>query len=273
MRRRPWRVQVWRAQGWRAQGWRDSLSRGDLWRGAGLLAGAALTLGFLLWPGAFVPLLAPFAPEGGPVIYPRAALLGLALDHLALVAAAIVPAMLVSVAAAAFVSRPAGADFLPAARVLVNFGQAMPPVAILALTIPVFGFGRGPTLAALFLYALLPMFEGALVGLRNVPAPVRLSARAMGLSAWQVLWQVELPLAAPVILEGVRIATVISLSTAAIGSTVAASSLGEVIIAGLNVNNQAFILQGGLLTAALAMLTHAALGLLADRLRRHQRPS
>ena len=76
----------------------------------------------------------------------------------------------------------------------------------------------------------------------------------------QVLMRVELPLALPLILEGVRISTVIALSTATIGSTVAAHSLGEVIIAGLNTGNLAYVMQGGLLTGCLAVLIHDGFG-------------
>ncbi len=237
-------------------------------RHAGLIFGAMLLLGFVLWPEAFAAVLRRFAPDGAPVIYGRDTLLSLSLSHLGLVVAAILPATVLAVGGAAMVTRPAGADFMPLARAVVNIGQTLPPVAVLALTVPVLGFGFWPTLVALFLYALLPIFENALLGIRSVSQPVRISAEAMGLSSWQVFRLVELPLAAPMIIEGLRLATVISLSTAAIGSTVAAKSLGEVIIAGLNVNNPAFILQGGLLTAGLAMLAHAFLGLLADAMRR-----
>ena len=94
-----------------------------------------------------------------------------------------------------------------------------------------------------------------------MPPSVMLAADGMGMTPRQRLVRVELPLAAPLIVEGVRISAVIAISTAAIGSTVAAPGLGEVIIAGLNANNMAFVAQGGLLTAALALIVHDALGL------------
>jgi osmoprotectant transport system permease protein len=84
----------------------------------------------------------------------------------------------------------------------------------------------------------------------------------VGMTGWQRLTQVELPLALPVILAGIRLSVVISLATATIGSTVAAKTLGEVIIAGLLSNNLAFVLQGGLIVAALAVLIYDALGAL-----------
>ncbi|MBK1622865.1 ABC transporter permease [Afifella marina] len=224
------------------------------------LALVALVLAFLFVPEAFRPLLEPFAPVGAPAIYDRASLLDLTISHLLIVVAAIVPATLISVALAILVSRPIGAEFLPLSRAIVNIGQTFPPVAVLALAVPVVGFGTWPTLIALFLYGLLPIFENTLAGLTGLQPAVAEAAKGTGMTGRQRLFQVELPLALPVILEGVRISLVIALSTATIGSTVAAKGLGEVIIAGLNSNNLAFVLQGGLLTGALAVILYDGLG-------------
>lgn len=223
---------------------------------------AILTLWLILAPGSFAPLFQPFAPENGPVIYDRASLASLTVSHLGLVLLAMGPSVLLALSMALLVTRPAGAEFLPLSRSLANFGQTFPPVAVLALSVPLLGFGTWPTVLALFLYGLLPVFENALAGLQNVPDSVTLSARAMGMTPGQVMGRVELPLALPLILEGVRISTVIALSTATIGSTVAARSLGEVIIAGLNTGNLAYVMQGGLLTGCLAVLIHDGFGLL-----------
>lgn len=213
---------------------------------------------FLAAPQAFAPLFAPFAPDGAPAIYTQTSLLSLTLSHLAIVAAATVAATIVSVGLAMLVTRPAGREFLPLSRSIANIGQTFPPVAVLALAVPVFGFGPIPTLIALFLYGLLPIFENALTGLTSVPPSVREAARGAGMTDRQRLVSVDFPLALPVILAGVRLSTIISLGTATIGSTVAAKTLGEVIIAGLLSNNTAFVLQGGLVVAVLALLLHDA---------------
>ena len=134
-------------------------------------------------------------------------------------------------------TRPFGAEFLPLSRSLANIGQTFPPVAVLALAVPMLGFGTAPTLVALFLYGLLPIFENTLTGLTTLPPAVTDAAKGVGMTGWQRLLKVELPLALPVILAGIRLSTVISLSTATIGSTVAARTLGEVIIAGLTASN------------------------------------
>ncbi|WP_275691136.1 CerR family C-terminal domain-containing protein [Burkholderia sp. Tr-860] len=158
------------------------------------------------------------------------------------------------------VTRPAGADFLPVARSIANLGQTFPPVAVLALAVPAVGFGAKPVLLALTLYGLLPVFESTLAGLGSIAPATLEAARGMGMSERQRLLSIELPLAAPVILNGVRLAVVINLGTATIGSTVAAKGLGDVIIAGLQTSNTAFVLQGGVIVALLAVLVYDALG-------------
>lgn len=220
------------------------------------LAALALLAALVAWPSLLAPLLAPFAPEGGPVIYERTSLLALSLGHLGLVAAACALATAVAVGLAILVTRPAGAEFQPLSRAVANIGQTFPPVAVLALTVPVLGFGSGPTLVALFLYGLLPIFENALTALSTTPPAAMEAARGMGMTPRQRLLRVELPLALPLILTGVRLSAVISLGTATIGSTVAARTLGEVIIAGLLTSNTAFVLQGGLIVGLFAALLY-----------------
>ncbi len=229
------------------------------------LGALALLLGFLLRPWAFAPLLQPLNRDGAPVIYMRDSLLRLTLSHLALVAASSLAATLFAVGFAVLVSRPFGAAFLPLSRAIANIGQAFPPVAVLAFAVPVLGFGATPTLVALFLYGLLPIFENTLTGLTTLPPAVIDAANGMGMNEMQRLWRVELPLALPLILGGIRLSVVIGIATATIGSTVAAHTLGEVIIAGLLTDNLAFIVQGGVIVSVLAVLTFDMFSLLMRR--------
>ncbi len=219
----------------------------------------ALLLAFLVQPAWFEPLLKPLVQENTPAVYNQGSLFWLTVLHLRTVFAATVAATIVAVSLAIIVTRKAGAEFLPLSRSLVNIGQTFPPVAVLALAVPIYGFGEKPTLIALFLYGLLPIFENALTGLTTLPPTVMEAARGAGMTGRQRLFRIELPLALPVILTGIRLSVVISLATATIGSTVAAKTLGEVIIAGLQSNNIAFVLQGGLIVGALAVLMHDAL--------------
>lgn len=220
------------------------------------LAVLALLVVFISAPQWFAPVFQPLTENNAPAIYDQGSLLTLTLLHLRTVAIATLAAAVISIGLAILVTRPAGREFLPLSRSLVNIGQTFPPVAVLALAVPAVGFGEAPTLIALFLYALLPIFENTLTGLTTLPAPVLEAARGAGMTGYQRLTQVELPLALPVILAGIRLSVVISLATATIGSTVAAKTLGEVIIAGLLSNNLAFVLQGGLIVGALAVLIY-----------------
>ncbi|GJE13156.1 ABC transporter permease [Methylobacterium longum] len=219
-----------------------------------LLAGLG---GFLTKPEAFAALFRPFAPGDTPPIYAQTPLLTLAVNHLLLVAAATLAASLLAVGFAVVATRPAGRDVLPFARAVANLGQTFPPVAVLALAVPVVGFGTVPTLIALVLYGLLPIFETALTSLSGLDPALREAARGLGLTGRQRLVQVELPLALPMIVSGIRVSAVIGLATATLGSTVAASTLGEVIVSGLLTGNTAYVLQGGLTVAALAIVVDA----------------
>lgn len=214
---------------------------------------------FLVTPQSFAFVFAPLTQNGQPAIYTQNSLLNLTLNHLLIVLVATLAASIVAVGLAIVVTRPAGAEFLPLSRMLSNTGQTFPPVAVLALAVPVLGFGTAPTLVALFLYGLLPIFENALTGLTTIPPDIEEAARGTGMTEWQRLMQIELPLALPLILAGLRLSVTISIGTATIGSTVAASTLGEAIIAGLINSNLAFVAQGGLVVGVLAILIYDGL--------------
>jgi osmoprotectant transport system permease protein len=231
-----------------------------LWVG---LLFAALLIGM----PSLQPLFAAAFPDIKPEIFDRATFTELFLSHLGLVAAASGAATLVGVALAVFVTRPAGRDFRTTANLLATIGQTFPPAAVLALAVPALGFGPRPTIVALFLYGLLPILENAIAGFEGVPVAVRDAARGMGLSAWQILRDVELPLAAPVILAGVRVSVTIGIGTATIGSTVGALTFGTPIFDGLAGNKLPYVLQGAVLVALFAIVTDLLFSLLARRLR------
>ncbi len=220
------------------------------------LAALVLLAWVIIKPEDFGFFFAMFARPGQTPVYSQGSLLTLTLSHLAIVFAAITASALLAVGLAILVTRPFGAEFLPVSRAIANIGQTFPPVAVLALCVPILGFGTTPTLVALFLYGLLPIFENSLTGLTGVPPAVTEAAKGMGMTPLQRLMRIELPLALPLILSGLRLSTTIALSTATIGSTVAAQTLGEVIIAGLQSGNTAFVVQGGLIVGALALLIH-----------------
>jgi len=201
------------------------------------------------------PVLHWAFPGVSPVVYQRSNFLALFLSHLGLVAGASVAATAVGVALAVFVTRPAGNDFRTTVNAIAAVGQTFPPAAVLAITVPIVGFGAQPTMVALFLYGLLPIIENAVAGLEGVPPAVREAAVGLGLSAWQQLRDIELRLAAPMILSGIRISVTIAIGTATIGSTVGALTLGTPIFNGLVANKLPFVLEGAVLVALFAILT------------------
>ena len=206
-------------------------------------------------------------PQVSPPVFARDSFVALFLSHAGLVLLASLAATVLGIALAIFVTRPAGRDFRPIVNALATIGQTFPPAAVLALTVPALGFGPRPTLVALFLYGLLPVVENAIAGLEGVPAAVRDAAEGMGLSAWQRLRHVELPLAAPAILAGIRVSVTIAIGTATIGSTVGALTLGTPIFDGLAANKLPFVIQGAVLVALFAILTDMLFARLERRLR------
>jgi osmoprotectant transport system permease protein len=153
---------------------------------------------------------------------------------------------------------------------LAALGQTIPPVAVLAVAVPLIGFGEAPALIALALYGLLPIVQHTIAGIESVPDPARETALGLGMSATQILARVDLPLAAPMIVAGIRTSVIINIGTAAVASTVGVKTLGSPIIVGLGGFNTAYIIQGTLLVGLLAITADLALerlGRRADRWR------
>ena len=216
------------------------------------------------------PLFAALFPQLKRPVYAQDSFLSLMLAHLKIVSLSSAAAVAVGVSAGIFATRPAGREFRPLIETLVSIGQTFPPVAVLAVAVPLIGFGEAPALIALALYGLLPVLQATLAGLESVPAPAREAAQGMGMSNWQRLRSVELPLAAPVILAGVRTSVIVNIGTAAIASTVGAKTLGLPIIVGLSGFNTAYVIQGAVLVGLLAVTVDLGFERLQRRLARWQ---
>lgn len=217
-----------------------------------------LTLSTSLWSVAMMF----FFPSLDQVIYDLAPFTQLVAEHGLLVLVSSGLATILGLVTGIAVTRRWGRDFLPAVNALASMGQTFPPVAVLALAVPVVGFGFKPTIIALFLYGLLPVVRNTITGIDSVDSDVLEAARGMGMTPVQVLGSVEIPLALPVILAGVRISTVINIGTATLGATIGAGGLGKPIIAGLIGENPAFIIQGAALVGLFAIIVDTALGMI-----------
>lgn len=188
--------------------------------------------------------------------------LNLTLEHLFLVALATGAACAVGIPVGILLTRrPAlSKPVLAAANVL----QTIPSLALFGFLIPLlgsYGIGRLPAVIALFLYSLLPIIRNTFTGISQVDPAVREAGRGMGMTDWQMLTQVELPLAMSVIIAGVRVATVISVGTATIAAAIGAGGLGVYIFRGLRMNDDRLILAGAVPAAIMALVADFTLGL------------
>ena len=229
-----------------------------------------------LWVAALLAALVMFLPHSAPLfsflfpqlerpVYTQEPFVWLLWQHLLLVGVSSLFSVVIGSAIGVWVTRPAGHAFKPLVESVLAMSQAFPPVAVLALAVPVVGFGELPALLALALYGLLPVVQGSVSGLQGVSAAQRQAALSLGLTSLQCLRHIDLPLALPVWLSGVRTSVIINIGTAAIASTVGAKTLGSPIIIGLSGFNTAYVLQGAMLVALLAVAVDMAFEKLARR--------
>jgi len=238
----------------------------------GALGSAIFWVGLLFAASLFLlPTLRPLFewafPGVEPAVYNRTTFLALWLSHAGLVLVSSLVSALVGIGFALFVTRGAGREFRAAVDSVAGIGQTFPPTTVLAVAVPIVGFGVTPTLIALMLYGLLPIVENAIAGFESVSASVLEAGAGMGLSPLQLFWRVELPLAAPLILTGIRTSVIVNIGTATIGSTVGAVTLGTPIISGLVGEKMPYVIQGTIVVGLFAILTDLVFDRLDQALR------
>ncbi len=190
----------------------------------------------------------------------------LTLQHLTIVAVSSGLTILVGIPLGIWVTRASGRDFRDIVAAGVDFGQTFPPVAVLAIMMPILGFGIEPAVVALFLYGLFPVVSNTVAGLEGVPEALKDAARGMGMGRARILLSVELPLAARVIMAGVRTSVIINIGTATIAAAVGAGGLGDPIISGIQVQNLGYVFEGASVAAALAVVADLLLARAEDLL-------
>lgn len=229
--------------------------RATRWLRDPLLWTFALLLALVFGMNHLHGLFAAWFPDLDRPVYQQDSFISLAWAHLLLVVVSSLIAVVIGVAAGVAVTRRAGKVFRSLVETLVAVGQTFPPVAVLAVAVPVMGFSEQPAIIALVLYGLLPILQGTLAGIESVPSATHEIAQGVGMNARQILWSVELPLAAPVIVAGIRTSVIINIGTATIASTVGTKTLGSPIIIGLSGFNTAYVIQGAAVVALLAIIT------------------
>ncbi|MDT8368060.1 MAG: glycine betaine ABC transporter substrate-binding protein [Longimicrobiales bacterium] len=185
--------------------------------------------------------------------------------HLWLVGVALLAAILLAVPGGVLLARtPRVAE--PVVRA-VGVLQTLPSIALLAFMIPLLGIGVGPAIVALFLYALFPILRNTWSGIRDADPEAIDAAHALGMTHAQILLQVRLPLAAPVVMAGIRVSAVIAVGTATLAAFIGAGGLGDPIVAGLALSDERMILAGAIPAAVLALAVDAALSLVESAVR------
>jgi len=150
---------------------------------------------------------------------------------------------------------------------LANIGQATPAIGVVILLAIVWQTGFSTAIVALVLYSTLPVLRNTLIGLQQVDPDVRESARGMGMRPGQVLWRVELPLAVPVILAGLRTSLVFAVGVATVATFINAGGLGDMIVNGLKLQRYPVLVTGAVLVACIALLVDWVAGICEDLLR------
>ncbi|MBD2043662.1 ABC transporter permease [Microcoleus sp. FACHB-672] len=182
-------------------------------------------------------------------------------EHLFLVGISIAIATLAGIPLGILITRKPG--FIKPILGFANVMQTVPSLALFGflISVPLLGgIGNNPAIVALILYSLLPIIRNTYTGIIGVDPAVREAGRGMGMTDWQLLYQVEIPLALGVILAGVRVATVIAIGIATIAPAIGAGGLGVFIFRGISVVNNQLILAGAIPAAALALLVDFAIG-------------
>lgn len=189
-------------------------------------------------------------------------------EHIQLAAVSTVFVVLIAIPLGVVMTRPFTRSFRGVLLTLANIGQAVPTIGLLALLAVAFVFiGFSAAIVGLVAYAVLPVLRNTIVGLGQVDENILEAGRGMGISKFGVLRRIELPLAVPIILAGVRTALVINVGTATLAAYINAGGLGRIIIAGLSTNRITVQITGALLTAVLALLIDYLAGIAEDVLR------
>jgi len=180
--------------------------------------------------------------------------------HLQIVAVAELLAIIVGIPIGFLSTRRAFRFVSPVLIGVANVGQTVPTLAFIGITAALLGMGYTAAVIALFVYATLPIVRNTYAGIRSVDPAIKEAAQGMGMSKWEVTSRIELPLARPIIIAGIRTSTVVNVGTAAVAGMIGAGGLGAIIMTGLAVRVMPIVIQGAAPTAALAIALDALLG-------------
>jgi osmoprotectant transport system permease protein len=205
-------------------------------------------------------ILGGIFPTSAQLIHPNGTVIEFTAQHLELVFVSSLITIPAGLLFGIVVTRDEFRELLPLVNNLVNSGQTVPTIAIVAFMAPIIGFGFWPAIIALVAYGLLPVVRNTIAGLEAVDDFIIDSARGMGMTPMQILFQIELPIASSIIMAGIRTSMVINVGTATLGAFVGSGGLGTPIASGLSMTIDSFILLGAIPAAVLAILIDYVLG-------------
>jgi osmoprotectant transport system permease protein len=188
----------------------------------------------------------------------------LTVQHLQIVAISGALALAIALPLGVWMSRPANQRYAMVSMQVLNVGQAIPKLALLALAMSFIGVGSGSAIIGLFVATLLPVAVNTYEGLRAVPQHLVEAAEAMGMTPRETLWKVEIPNAMNVIFAGIRTALAINVGTAPLAFLVGGGGLGELIFTGIDLNDFGMMLAGAGATALLAIAVDLSCGLIQN---------
>ncbi len=187
-------------------------------------------------------------------------------QHIYLIVISSTLAICTSVPLGLILTRKMFKRFCGAAVAVVNICQTIPSFAVIALFVGILGIGAKTAIFALWIYSLLPILNNTIAGINGVSPAIIDAARGMGMTKAQILFKIEVPLAFPVIFAGIRTAVVINVATGIIAAFVGAGGLGDLIIAGKNINRMQIMLLGAGYATMLALFLDSILGIMEKRL-------
>ncbi|MFT5872014.1 MAG: osmoprotectant transport system permease protein [Clostridium sp.] len=197
-------------------------------------------------------------------------ILGYTYEHLVISFVVIFLSVVVTVPLAIYMTKMKSIKLKNLIFNIANFFQTIPTIALLAIMIPILGIGFKPAVAALFLYALLPLLRNTYTGVQSIDPSIIDAAKGMGFNTYQRMFKIELPVALPYIMSGIRITAIYVISWTTLAALIGAGGLGDLIIAGIGYNDKFMIFTGTLLAISIALLLDLFLGKMEKGISKNQ---
>lgn len=195
----------------------------------------------------------------------HSAIFDYAVEHILISFTVIIFSVLLTVPLAVFMSKINGDKVNTIIFNIANVFQTVPTIALLAIMIPIFGIGFTPAVVALFLYALLPLLRNTYAGMQSIDPEIVEAAKGMGFSTMGRLFKVELPVALPYVMSGIRVTSVYIISWTTLAALIGAGGLGDLVLAGIGYNDTNMIFTGTLLAIIIAVLLDIILGRIENK--------